>query len=225
MNKDNIIKDFDDLALAKRKNTGIMKMIIAFAAFVIVAVLVWGMTVVNTAMGKIIVVDRSGEYLKTSIESNEKLFYSLLSNQCALTAFYVNSFDKLSINENQSWASFMATKDELNRIYAKFNQERAYSDAIDRGVSYKCKFKEIEKISGTSEPYHVVFTSVLSIIDGTVTKKILIRSEGDIIRHNPHYPENVTGFYFSSYTQTYEELHEESTSDNSNQKDSNNEQN
>jgi hypothetical protein len=215
MNKDSIINDFDDLAIAKRKNTGIMKMIIAFSAFIIVASMVWTFTIVNTAMEKIIVVDRSGEYLKTSIESNEKLFYSLLTNQCALTAFYVNSFDKLSINENQSWASFMATKDDLNRIYAKYNQERAYGDVIDRGVVYKCKFNEIEQISGKSEPYHVVFTSVLSIVDGTYTKKILIRSQGDLIRHTPHYPENVTGLYFTSYTQDYEEIKEDSTSENS----------
>lgn len=206
MDKENIIKGFDELAVAKRKNAGIMKMIIVFAAFVVVAVLFFGMNVVNSAMGKIIVVDRSGEYIKTKVESNEKLFFSLLSNQCALTAFYANSFDKLSINENQSWASFLAAKDDLNRIYAKYNQDRAYSDAIDRGVIYKCKFKEIEKIAGTGEPYHVTFTSILSIIDGAYTKSILIRSEASVVRQTPRYPENVTGFYFTSYSQSYHEF-------------------
>jgi len=206
MDKQNILKGFDELATSKRKSASIMKMIIAFAAFVVVAVLLWGMTIINTAMEKIIVIDRSGEYVKTKVESNEKLFYSLLSNQCALTAFYVNSFDKLSINENQAHANFLATRDDLNRIYALYNQQRAYSDAIDRGVIYKCQFKELEAISGTGEPYHVKFSSVLTIIDGTTIKKILIHSEGELVRHTPHFPENVTGFYFFSYLQTYEDL-------------------
>lgn len=208
MNKKKILEDIDDFSNAKKKSSQSLKLILLFAFAVILLIAVWAFSCVNTSMNKILVIDRSGEYVKTKVEDNNKLFLSLITNHCSLTSKYVNSFDKLSINENQAWAAFLAPSDDLNRIYAKYNQERAYGDVIDRGVVYRCELKELKSIEGTSEPYQVCFTSVLSIVDGTTIKKILITSQGTIIRHTPKYPENVTGFYFSSYTQNYELLQE-----------------
>ena len=58
-------------------------------------------------------------------------------------------------------------------------------------------------ISVQGNEYHVQFASVLSIIANTGTKKIRIISEGTAIRTTPQYPENVTGFFFKNYQQTY----------------------
>lgn len=216
MNKKDILVDIDELSQAKKRSAIGIKLIAILCIAIVILTMVFAFACVNSAMDKVIVIDRSGEYVKTKVEDNSKLFVSLISNQCALTAYYANSFDKLSINENQAWAAFLAPSDDLRRIYAKYNQERAYGDVIDRGIIYKCEFKEMKALEGTSEPYHVCFTSILSIIDGINIKKILITSQGTIIRHTPKYPENVTGFYFSSYTQNYELVQQEEEKNESN---------
>lgn len=209
MDKKNIISDMDELAIAKKNGSIYMKLIIAFAGIVVIASLGWSFSVINSAMDKILVVDKSGEYLKTVVEDKEKLFMSLISSHCAQTVYYANSFDRLSIKENQTKAFFLASADNLNRIFAKYTQDRAYGDAIDRGVVYKCEFKKFMEMKGENEPYHVVFASELSIIDVFSTKKILIISSGDIIKTKPQFPENVTGFYFKNYNQEYQLIPDE----------------
>lgn len=45
MNKDDILKDFDTLAEAKRKGAVNLKLCLGFALLVVVLVLAWGLTV------------------------------------------------------------------------------------------------------------------------------------------------------------------------------------
>ena len=61
MNKDDILKDFDTLAEAKRKGAVILKLCLGFALVVVVLVLAWGLVVNFTALDKVVVVERSGE--------------------------------------------------------------------------------------------------------------------------------------------------------------------
>lgn len=206
MDKENIIKGMDDLAIAKKNHSLVMKLIIGFSAVVVMGVLVWAFSVVNAAMGKILVVDKGGEYMKTKVEDNKSLFVALLTHHCAMTSYYTNSFDRNSIKENQAKAAFLASNDNLKRIFAMYVQQKAYGDALDRGVTYKCEFKELLSVKGEQEPYLVTFSSILTIYDVYNTKKILITSSGEVIRQKVKYPENVTGFYFKNYTQEYQTL-------------------
>lgn len=206
MDKENIIKGMDDLAIAKKNHSLVMKLIIVFSAVVVMGVLVWAFSVVNAAMGKILVVDKGGEYMKTKVEDNKSLFVALLTHHCAMTSYYTNSFDRNSIKENQAKAAFLASNDNLKRIFAMYVQQKAYGDALDRGVTYKCEFKELLSVKGEQEPYLVTFSSILTIYDVYNTKKILITSSGEVIRQKVKYPENVTGFYFKNYTQEYQTL-------------------
>ena len=45
---------------------------------------------------KVVVVERSGEYLKTHAEDSEALFLALVKKTCAEATGYANSFDRLN---------------------------------------------------------------------------------------------------------------------------------
>lgn len=99
MNKDDILKDFDTLAEAKRKGAVNLKLCLGFALVVVVLVLAWGLVVNFTALDKVVVVERSGEYLKTHAEDSEALFLALVKKTCAEATGYANSFDRLGMQE------------------------------------------------------------------------------------------------------------------------------
>lgn len=158
-------------------------------------VLFFSYRVVNNAMNKILVVNEGGEFVHFKTMQTDKLFESLLKSHCYYTAYYLNSFDRLTIEENQARGLFLVNKSEANTIFAKYQADRAYGDALELGVIYRCDFDKINKLHVQGNEYNVQFTSVLSIISNTGTKKIRIISEGTAIRTTPKYPENVTGFF------------------------------
>lgn len=134
------------------------------------------------------------------------LYESLLKSHCASTTYYLNSFDRLSLQENQARALFLVDKGEANAVFAKYQADRAYGDALELGVIYKTEFESLTDMSVSGEEYHVRFTSILSIVNGSEIKKVRIISEGTAIRTTPRYPENVSGFFFRTYNPQYENL-------------------
>ena len=88
MNKDDILKEFDTLAEAKRKGAVNLKLCLGFALLVVLLVLAWGLTVNFSALNKVVVVERSGEYLKTHAEDAEDLFIALVKNTCSEATRY-----------------------------------------------------------------------------------------------------------------------------------------
>lgn len=205
INKENILENFDDLAIEKKNGRTIMSLIVFFSLLVIAFVLIWTYAIVSNAGDKIKVVDNNGQYLKTTLEKKEKLFKSLIQNHCANTVYYANSFDRMTVKENQAKTLFLLNSADAYRIFAKYKDNHAYNASLDRGVIYKTELEKIDEISGTQEPFHVRFTSVLTIADNDrPTTKVRILSEGDIVSYTPQYPENVSGFYFKNYNQTYQ---------------------
>lgn len=205
INKESILKTFDDLSVAKKNGRTIMSLIVLFSLMVIVFVLIWTYAIVSNAGDKIKVVDSNGQYLKTSLEKKEKLFKSLIQNHCANTVTYANSFDRMTVKENQAKAIFLMNRTDAYRIFSKYKDNHAYDNSLDRGVIYKAEFEKLEEMSGTEEPFHVRFSSVLTIADNDKEPvKVRIFSEGDIVSYTPQYPENISGFYFKNYNQTYE---------------------
>lgn len=51
----------------------------------------------------------------------------------------------MSISGNQAQAVFLVEKSELNAIWNKYLNDRAYADAADRGVIYKCVFEKLHR--------------------------------------------------------------------------------
>lgn len=202
MNKDDILKEFDTLAEAKRKGAVNLKLCLGFALLVVLLVLAWGLTVNFSALNKVVVVERSGEYLKTHAEDAEDLFIALVKNTCSEATRYANSFDRLDMKRNQAHAAFYINKNDLNAIFSKYYNDKAYSDAAQNGAVYKCELDSVQRIAGDNEPYQVEFSSTLTIHSVSGQKlKFLIRTRGELVRTTPQFPENVTGFFFSQFLQ------------------------
>lgn len=208
MDKEKIIANFEtDIIQPKKAQAMIIKLSYLFALLVIIAVLSFAFSLIKKSYSNIQVVDKSGEYLKTNTISKEKLFKSLLENHCANAVGFANSFDRLTILENQSRAKFLINADDAARVFAKYKSENAYSDAVDRGVVYHTQYKNLDFFNGDKEPYHVEFTSVLQISDnGNLVATFIIKSVGDLIHSTPQYPENTSGFSFIKYSQTYSKI-------------------
>lgn len=198
-----ILKDFSKYAEARKNFTLRTKLVFIFCSVAIAMVLFFSYRVVNNAMNKILVINEGGEFVHFKAMQTDKLFESLLKSHCYYTAYYLNNFDRLTIEENQARGLFLVNKGDANTIFAKYQADRAYGDALELGVVYRCDFDKINKLHVQGNEYNVQFTSVLSIISNTGTKKIRIISEGTAIRTTPQYPENVTGFFFKNYQQTY----------------------
>ena len=107
MNKDDILKDFDTLAEAKRKGAVNLKLCLGFALVVVVLVLAWGLVVNFTALVKVVWVGRSGEYLKPTAEDSEVLFLALVKKTCAEATGYANSFDRLNLKKKSGARRFL----------------------------------------------------------------------------------------------------------------------
>lgn len=198
-----ILKDFSRLADARKSNTFRTKLVFVFSAASIAMVLFFSYRVVNNAMNRILVVNEGGEFVKFKAMETDVLYESLLKAHCYYTCYYMNSFDRLSLEENQARALFLVNKPDANNIFAKYQADRAYGDALELGTIYRCDFERLTRAAVNGSEYEVEFTSILSIISGDNTKKFRIRSRGTVMRTTPKYPENVTGFYFRTYNQNY----------------------
>ena len=206
LNKRRIVDEFDLFAKAKKTNVLYFLCALGFAFVIVLCVLIWGYRISVRAVDKVLVVDRSGEYLKTFSMENEKLFYVLMRNTCAMTTQYANSFDRFTIKENQVKALFYANKTDLETVFNKYNADASYHEALQNGVIYNCKIEEIKEIVGDNQPYKVKFTSILNVEYQDAIANYRIFSEGELIRTTPQYPENVTGFFFIRYKQTIQRV-------------------
>ena len=211
----NMVRDFASLGEAKKRSSVYVKAVsllcaaIGGAALNLMApalVLFFMNMTVRGVTDRILVVNTGGEFLQLKSMETDKLYETLLKAHCNAVAYYVNSFDRMSISGNQAQAVFLVEKSELNAIWNKYLNDRAYADAADRGVIYKCVFEKLHRVGIRDDGYNVLFTSILSIHDAGGVKRIRIYSRGDAIRTTPSYPENVTGFFFRNYTQEYELL-------------------
>lgn len=205
-NLKDILKDFDKLAAARKKNALVTKLAFALCAFTVAAVLFFCYRTVGSVAGKILVVNEGGGFLPLKAVDQGRLYESLLKAHCASVVYYLNSFDRLSMQDNQARALFLVDRTDANTVFAKYQADRAYGDVLDLGVVYKTEFEKVSALTVHGEEYHVTFTAVLKIINGEDTKKVLITATGTAIRTTPRYPENMTGFFFKTYNQNYKIL-------------------
>lgn len=194
---------FYRLSKAKEKSSLNVRVLTLFFTMVVVITMFFCYSIVKSVTDRILVVNTGGEYLQLQSMETDKLYKTLLEAHCARVGYLVNSFDKISMEENKEQASYLVQKSELEPIYDKYYKDRAYADVLDRGIVYKCKFLTITSMENNADEYKVKFQSVLTIYDGALSKKILIESIGTAIRVKPKYPLNVTGFYFKEYQQKY----------------------
>ena len=199
-----ILRDFNKYADARKNFTLRTKLVFVFCSATIAMVLFFSYQVVNNAMNKILVVNEGGEFVRFRAVRQDLLYESLLKSHCAFTAYYLNSFDRLSLQENRARALFLVDKGEANAVFAKYQADRAYGDALELGVIYKTEFESLTDMSVSGEEYHVRFTSILSIVNGSEIKRVRIISEGTAIRTTP--PLSGERIFFRTYNQQYENL-------------------
>lgn len=209
--KDNFLKSFCSYLEAKKKQALYLKMFFLSTTIIVVALLYYSYALANKAMDKIIVVSAGGQLLPIESSEQETLYQALLTTHCYSVSYYVNSFDVNNIKNNQARAAFLVNQADLNAIFGKYQYDKSYSDAINKGVVYRCNFNKIEKLQsvGNGSEYQVVFSSTLDIIDNIGTSQFQVISRGTAIRVTPRYPENPTGWYFKNYTQEYFPINKE----------------
>lgn len=206
MDKDNLLKSFTSYVEAKRKQTFYLKAFFASATAIVIAVLYFSFSAVNHATDRILVVNTGGELLPVESSEQETLYKVLLTTHCYSVSYYVNSFDVNNIKNNQARAAFLVNQNDLNAITGKYQHDKAYSDAINKGVVYRCTFNKVTSLRqiGNGSEYEVIFSSTLSVFDNSESPATFeIVSKGTAIRVTPRYPENPTGFYFRNYIQEY----------------------
>jgi len=205
INKENLLKGFASYVEAKRKQALYLKLFFISTTLIILTVLYYSHAIVDNALDKVIVVNTGGELLPMEAMEQETLYTALLQTHCYSVSYLTNSFDVNNIKNNQARAAFLVNQADLNAVIDKYQYDKAYSDAINKGVVYRCTFDRVDRIIqiGNGSEYDVVFSSTLSVISNVETKNIRILSKGTAIRTTPRYPENPTGFYFKSYVQEY----------------------
>ena len=105
-----ILKDFSSLAEARKNHTFRTKLVFIFCGITIAMVLFFAHSVVNNAMNKILVVNEGGEFVHFKSMQQDLLYESLLRGHCRRTAYFLNSFDRLSLQENRARALFLGNK-------------------------------------------------------------------------------------------------------------------
>ena len=211
LNREEFLKGFTVYTDGKKKQALYLKLFFLSLTFIVLAVLYYAYSIVDTAMDKVIVVNTGGEMLPVESSEQETLYRELLKTHCYSVSYYVNSFDVNNIRSNQARAAFLVNQTDLNSIFGKYQYDKSYSDAINKGVVYRCYFDKLEQLEviGNGSEYQVVFSSTLSITDNQSVLRFKVLSTGKAIRVKPRYPENPTGFYFTSYTQEYYPISEE----------------
>ena len=211
INKDQVAAQFTAYASAKNKQASYVKLTFGSVLIICALALYFASEIAKEGTNKILVVDAAGQLLPVKSENQEQLYKSLLQTHCYSVAYYTNTFDVNNIKSNQARAAFLVNGADLNAIFGKYQHDKAYSDALNKGTVYRCEFDKIESLQvvGNGAEYQVVFSSILSIIDNGIPLKFKVISRGIAIRTTARFPENPTGFYFKNYTQEYEPINAE----------------
>lgn len=199
--KADILTDFDVILQSKRKASMLLKLVVGFCMLVVVVCVLGAAYTYRTAMNKIIVVDSGGMYLKTDVREEDQLQTTLVLNTCKQLVEFANSFDRSSIISNQGKSFYYCAKTELMPIFEKYKQEKSYQSAQERGVVYKCELENVSYVEAGKDPFEVTFTAVLTVIDGNRISKYRINATGKLTAVTPEFPKNVTGYFFTSYSQ------------------------
>lgn len=207
MDKEKTLKAYDDLLIAKKNNAAVSKLIVFGCVAIVVAILVWAFLVHISTIDQIKVVDQTGNVIHSELRKSEQLLKTLIENHSANTVYYLNSFDRLTIKENQSRALFLVNSRDANRVFSQFNTQNSYGDALTRGVVYETTYDRLLNVDITKEPYKVRFQSIMTIYDNDKSpQRYLVLSEGLVAHHTAQYPENQAGLYYRSYRQEFKKL-------------------
>lgn len=203
------IRGYDDLLEAKRSTANSVKIAIGLCVFFGLVMIGIVVSVHTSTVNSVKVVDQNGTILPSSLGNQENLLTSFVETHCANTVYYLNTFDRLTIKENQARALFLINADDANRIFNQFTSQSFYADALTRGVVFTTRYDKLIGVDVSKEPYRVRFQSIMTVSDNDQPPvRYLVISEGEITNFSAQYPENQVGLYFKSYAQEFKKLEE-----------------
>jgi hypothetical protein len=209
MSEKEFIKKYNSLQEGKKRTMTISMIYAISSVVIIISCFIWMYAVSISTVDKLKVIDKTGNYVNTSTVRKEKLLKSLIESHCANTVYYANSFDRLTIKENQAKTLFLMNQKDAKKIFETYLKNNNYNDAIQRSYDFETTIIKIKELDTTEEPYKVSFISEFKISQGEKIQKYYIISEGEIVSHTPQYPENPNGFFFKSYSQEFKSLDNE----------------
>lgn len=93
----NMVRDFASLGEAKKRSSVYVKAVSLLCAAIVALVLFFMNMTVRGVTDRILVVNTGGEFLQLKSMETDKLYETLLKAHCNAVAYYVNSFDRMSI--------------------------------------------------------------------------------------------------------------------------------
>ena len=132
----NMVRDFASLGEAKKRSSVYVKAVSLLCAAIVALVLFFMNMTVRGVTDRILVVNTGGEFLQLKSMETDKLYETLLKAHCNAVAYYVNSFDRMSISGNQAQAVFLV---EINpeKPDVPLNKNDAFQKVQKRRVQEK----------------------------------------------------------------------------------------
>lgn len=204
--KEPILKGYDDVVEGKRNGRLAMRLIVVFASIITVSALLFSFLSQATSANKMKVIDSTGRVIPSDLRREEEVRISTVQAHLSNAFFYLNSFDRNSIKENQARALFLVDKISADRVFSGYNRTGAYNDALQSGYLYRAKFTKLTKLEGNSEPFSFEIEGELTVTDGKRVMKSLIVGKGSIRYTSPNYPNNPQGMLVYDYLQEYRDM-------------------
>jgi len=196
-------KEYNTLQFAKKQSALIAKLFSISSVIIIIAILIWAFFINKSTLNKIIVTNADGIELSKEVVERAALLETLVTNHCEESVFYANTFDRLSIKENQARTLFYINTNDAKKIFSFYTINGNYEDALKLGYSYAVTFDRIISLNTNILPYQVKFSAILTINENDKEKNYSIIGSGEIIKRKAKWPENKTGFFFKNYKQDY----------------------
>jgi hypothetical protein len=204
MEKNQILKGYDDYIEGKKAGKTAMFLISGFALLIVLSSLLFSFQLQRKAIDTIKVIDSNGRKIESEVKRENEVLASSVQAHLSNAFFYLNTFERNTIKENQARAMFLVDKKSADRIFNSYNSTGAYNDAIRNSYIYAGKYIKLIKFEGKEEPYEIELEGEITITDGDRTLKNKVTGKGKLRYTTPSFPNNPQGFLLYDYLQTYE---------------------
>lgn len=194
--------EFDELFKQKKISSQLVRTALYTSCIIVVASLFFCAFMYRNAYSSIAVIDMNGEFLQVKIADKMAMQTATLKQTCANCAYYLNSFDNNGYEANYNAGLNYCQIEYANKITDVYKAEGFYKEALQRGVIFTTRLNRIIEIKAMNDGTATAkFNAVMEKKEGNFSSYFLIECEGTLKQVTPEYPNNVTGWRFTAYTQ------------------------
>ncbi|WP_075344133.1 hypothetical protein [Tenacibaculum agarivorans] len=195
---------YNGLVESKKSSAKQTKLYVYGCVAIVAMVLVFAFMIFSSTMDKLVVIDQKGNEVQSHITTREKVLETTVTKFCSETTYLGNTFDRITLKENQAKLKFIMEEKSALRLWGFFKQNKHYNDALYRGYAYKGKFIKMLKMDLSQKPYAVQFLGELEVYEGAnLSRKIPFVAKGKITERSAKYPESYLGWYMTDYLQNF----------------------